>query len=610
MTRSKSSRATRAPLRYRVELANPGAHVFEVQVTVLHPAVSGQRFALPVWIPGSYLVREFARNIVEIRAFGGRDAKRTLEITKLDKNTWEVAPHKGPITLIYSVYALDASVRAAHFDTTHAFFNGTSLFLRVLGQEAQAHELEIVRPSDKKMAEWRIATTLPELAAKRYGFGTYQASNYDELVDHPIEIGNFELLTFQAAGVSHDIAITGSVPNLDGERLCTDLQRLCAEQILLFDPRTRRAPFSRYLFLASVVTDGHGGLEHRCSTALLCNRRSFPVQGTIALGDDYESLLGLVSHEYFHSWLVKRIKPAAFAPYDFDCENYTSLLWIFEGFTSYYDSLLLRRSGLLSVERYLKDLAKTISDVLRNTGRTKQSVAQSSFDAWIKYYRPDENSINSVVSYYKKGALIALALDLTIREETDSKYSLDDVMRALWQQFGRNFYPDNARGLAEDGFADVVRAATGVDVSRQVRQWAYGTGGPPLRELLDRVGVKLTLAPAGTPRRDGKSRPYLGMNTASHHGLCRVTSVHDDSPAQHAGLSAGDVLVALGGLRLPEDGPESLLERYQPGQVVDLHFFRRDELMSRRITLAATPPTYCTLTPTQPARKSRRAWIG
>jgi predicted metalloprotease with PDZ domain len=294
----------------------------------------------------------------------------------------------------------------------------------------------------RRRPTWRVATSLPELGAKRYGFGTYIAFDYDELIDHPVEMGDFALATFKAHGIQHDIVVTGRVPNLDMERLQQDLKAICETQIAFFEPKTKKAPMDRYVFLTMAVGDGYGGLEHRASTALICARADLPTTAapkTAERSEGYVTFLGLCSHEYFHTWNVKRIKPAVFAPYDLQVENYTPLLWLFEGFTSYYDDLMLVRSGIISEATYFKLLGKTVGSVLRGSGRTKQSVAESSFDAWTKYYRQDENAPNAIISYYTKGSLVGLAFDLTIRAKTGGAKSLDDVMRALWERYGRDF---------------------------------------------------------------------------------------------------------------------------------------------------------------------------
>jgi len=578
-------------LHYTIQPVDPAAHLFAVSLRVeIRKGQAGPlTFALPAWIPGSYMIREFARHIVRIEAHCEHAGeRRPVALTKRDKHTWEAAPCTGTLTLSWQVYAWDLSVRCAHLDRTHGFFNGTGVFLRLVGQEQVPHIVDIQRPDGEAYRHWRVATSLPTLRAKRFGFGTYRAADYDELVDHPVEMGTFASGSFEACGVTHDVAVTGLVPNLDMDRLCRDLRTICEAQIRFFEPRSAKAPFERYVFLVMAVGDGYGGLEHRASTALLCRRDALPARNAAAVASEpYAEFLGLASHEYFHAWNVKRIKPAAFAPYDFNQESYTALLWIFEGFTSYYDDLFLVRSGLIDEARYLKRLATTIGGVLRGPGRLLQSVAESSFDAWTKYYRQDENSPNAIVSYYAKGSLVALALDLHLRAASQGTKSLDDVMRLLWQRYGRNFYPANAGGLAEDGFPGLVAEATGVDVRREVRMWAYGTEDLPLARLLRPFGIRIEIAAEAKV-------PSLGIKLAA--GEPRLAHVYNGGPAHAAGLSAGDVLVALDGLRVTASNLEGLLARYAAGETISVHAFRRDELLLTTVQLAASAPLAISLT--------------
>jgi predicted metalloprotease with PDZ domain len=581
------------PIRYSIFPKHPAAHLFEVTVTVADPDSDGQRFMLPVWIPGSYMIREFARNIVTLRATS--EAGRKVAVTKLDKHTWQAAPVKGALTLTYEVYAWDLSVRAAHLDDTVGFFNGTSVFLAVLGHEQALCQLQLRKPDGPaagarrevergggrdgagKYEHWRVATALREArGTKRHGFGEYVAENYDELIDHPVTLGEFELAHFDAYGVPHDVAIAGKVPGLDMARLCADLRRVCEAQIALFEPRKKQAPMDRYVFMTTALTDGYGGLEHRASTALICDRGDLPVRGKPETSDGYLKYLGLCSHEYFHTWNVKRIKPAAFAAYDLSRENDTTLLWLFEGFTSYYDDLMLVRSGLMSQDAYFAALGKTIGGVMRGSGRLKQSVAESSFDAWTKYYRQDENAGNAIVSYYTKGSLVALAFDLTIRAQTGNRKSLDDVMRLLWQRFGRDFYRGRAVGIDEAEVEALVTEATGVDLGRMFDDAVHGTKDLPLAELLAPFGVSL--------EPDAGGKPSLGARLRNS-AECSVAAVHDGGAALHAGLSAGDVLVALDGLKITGSNLDGLLARYRPGDTVELHSFRRDELRFTRLKL-------------------------
>jgi len=591
---------------YAIRPADPAAHLFHVTCRVDRPDPAGQLFMLPAWIPGSYMIREFARNIVRITALAGG---RKLDLEKLDKHTWRAAPARGPVELAYEVYAWDLSVRAAHLDESHGFFNGTSVFLLPIGLEHEPCTVDILPPAGDRYDDWKVATGLtPARGTRRLGFGTYQATNYDELIDCPVEMGTFELGRFEVLGVPHEIAVTGRVPRLDMDRITADLARVCEAQIRLFEPRSKKAPFGRYTFMTMAVGDGRGGLEHRNSTALLCKRDDLPFKGMNDTTEGYRNFLGLASHEYFHSWNVKRIKPAAFVPYDLTQENYTRLLWAFEGFTSYYDDLMLCRSGLLTEQQYLDLLSKTFTTVLQRTSRLKQSIADSSFDAWIKYYRQDENAPNSVVSYYQKGSLVGLALDLTLRVETRGRISLDDVMRALWKR-ARGSGADYT-GVEEGEFAEVAEQVSGLALERRLREWTEGTRDPDFAALLAPLGIQF----AARPAVDAPHFALLGATTAPSGTDCRLVHVFDGSPAQRAGLSANDVLVALGGLRVTPSNLDSLLTRYAAGDVVECLAFRRDELMRFEVKLATRPPLKYTLTAEEKALKAaqrlRAAWLG
>lgn len=593
-------------IHYSIVPYDLASHLFAVTLTVDAPAADGQRLSLPAWIPGSYMIREFARNVVRIQA----ECKgKKVALKKLDKHTWQAASCEGKLTVQYEVYAWDLSVRAAHLDQTHGFFNGTSVFLSVHGQEHLPHVVDIRRPDDPACETWRIATSLRELKAKRYGFGTYIAADYDELIDHPVEMGTFELASFKAHGVPHELAITGRVPNLDMARLTADLKKICEAQIALFEPKTKRAPVDRYVFMTLAVGDGYGGLEHRASTALICSRGDLPVKGQPDMSDGYRTFLGLCSHEYFHTWNVKRIKPAAFAPYDLGTEAYTSLLWLFEGFTSYYDDLMLVRSGVIDESAYLKLVAKTVNSILRGSGRTKQSVAESSFDAWTKYYRQDENSPNAIVSYYAKGSLIGLALDLTIRSETGGKKSLDDIMRTLWRRYGRDFYNGNGGapgpGVTESDVMALCDEVAGFKLKRFMDLYVHGTADLPLAKLLASFGVD-----HADDRK--KKTPSLGIRTTRDGNDCKVANVYEGGSAHRAGISAGDVLLAVDGLRVSATNLDTLLSRYRPGNMVTLHAFRRDEMMLFNATLSSDDAPQTTLT-AQPkpatVARLRAAWL-
>ena len=590
---------------YAIRPASPAAHLFHVTCRVEQPDSEGQRFMLPAWIPGSYMIREFARNIVRITALSGN---RRVALKKVDKHTWRAPPAKR-IELAYEVYAWDLSVRAAHLDETHGFFNGTSVFLLPIGLEHEQCTVDILPPAGARYRNWRVATALtPARGTRRLGFGTYEAASYDELIDCPVEMGDFQLGRFSVLDTPHEIVVTGRVPKLDMTRLTADLALVCETQVKMFEPRSRKAPFDRFTFLTMALGDGYGGLEHRSSTALITKREGLPFTGMTESTEAYRNFLGLASHEYFHAWNIKRIKPAAFVPYDLSRENHTRLLWAFEGFTSYYDDLLLTRAGLLSEPQYLTGLAKTLTTVTQRSSRLKQSVADSSFDAWIKYYRQDENAPNSVVSYYQKGSLIALALDLSIRAQTKGNRSLDDVMRRLWKQW--KIAGAKYRGVDEGEVALAVEQATGLSLVHNIDEWSEGTKDPDYEALFAPFGVNC----ARRPDVDAAHFALLGVKAAAANGECKLTHVFDGAPAQAGGLSANDVLVALGGLRVTPANLDALLSRYATGDEVELVVFRRDELMRFEVKLATQPPFRFMLEvnqkSTRAAQQLRHGWLG
>ena len=579
------------PILYRLKPIDLAGHRFGVSVTIPEPKAQGQILTMPAWIPGSYLIRDFSRHVESIEAWSGR---QRIALTKINNHSWRATKCRGPLHVNLVVYAWDLSVRGAHLDESHGFFNGTSVFLMAQGLENQACQLTILPPDGK--TGWNVFTSLPRLAGKtdRRGFGTYQAKDYDTLIDHPVEMGHPKRLHFKACGSEHVMIFTGVTPNLDLDRIAQDVKKICETQIRFFEPQTARAPFldsaDHYLFMTMVTGDGYGGLEHRASTALMAARKDLPTVGQGPAPEGYQTYLGLVSHEYFHTWNVKRIKPAAFVPYDLQRENHSRLLWLFEGFTSYYDDLLLLRSGVITQQDYFKALSKQITSVLSGPGRLKQSVADSSFDAWTRYYKQDENAPNAIVSYYAKGALVALALDLTIRVRSQSRKSLDDVMRHLWNVYGRDFYQGHPKGLDEGGFARAVAQATGVDVQEEVAAWTEGTEDLPLEELFATQGIKMQWKAA-------KSHPVLDVRLKAGSEGCIIASVIEGGTAHKGGLSAHDVILAIGGLRVDNKpaGVDALLAHHQAGEIVPIHVFRRDELRCFDVTLTAPAPVECHL---------------
>jgi len=514
-------------IHYNVEAADLHAHLFRVTLTIAEPAAL-QTVSLPVWIPGSYLVREFSKNLQNLQA---KQGSRKVTITQRNKCTWDIACNEGvPLVLQYEVYAFDNSVRTAWLDSQRGFFNGTSVCLRVHGQEKLAHQLKL--PAVKGHPSWQAATGLTPVKTDKRGFGLYTAANYDELVDCPVELGHFWSGNFTACGIPHRFVVAGNLPSFDGERLLADTQRICEAEIQFWHGQGKlagkKAPHADYLFMLNAVNDGYGGLEHRNSTALICNRADLPRQTSPRTNEGYTTLLGLISHEYFHTWNVKQLRPDALASYDYTQENYTPLLWFFEGFTSYYDDILLRRAGLIDDATYIKLLGKTIVQVQQTPGRHVQSVAQASYDAWVKYYRQDENTVNATVSYYTKGALVALCLDLSLRKES---HSLDAVMRGLWKRC-------KAGPMREQDLLDELQSLTGRSWDKEIKAWVHSTLDLPLRELLAHQGIDIQAETSTMTQR-------LGLRVSEVGGSVQIKAVMRGSAAETAGLAAGDEWLGL-----------------------------------------------------------------
>ncbi len=595
-------------ISYQVNPVSPQAHLFEVTLTIERPAPDGQAFTLPAWIPGSYMIRDFARNIVTLQVSCDGEP---VKAEKLDKQTWRCDAVQGGLKVVYQVYAWDLSVRSAHLDTTHGYFNGTSLFLKVVGQERESCTVELLPPEGEAYRDWRVATTLPADGAGHLGFGCYRAANYEELVDHPVEMGSFTFVTFETAGVSHEIAITGR-HQADTDRLCRDLKAICEYQIGLFG---ELPPMERYLFQIMAVGDGYGGLEHRSSTSLICKRTDLPRVGEEEVSEGYREFLGLCGHEYFHLWNVKRIRPAVFQQADLTTEVYTRLLWAFEGITSHYDDLALLRSGRIDRQSYLDLLSRTITRVLRGSGRLKQTLEESSFDAWTKFYKQDENAPNAIVSYYAKGALVALALDLTIRRDSNGTKSLDDVMRALWRRYGREDV-----GVAERDIEALATEVAGQDLTGFFGQALRSTSDLPLEELLAGVGIELILRPARNAKDRGGAvkgeitssppKPVLGAHFTADSGGAKVTVVLDGGAAQLAGLAAGDVIMAVDGIRASAETLEAQIARVPVGYSVPVNAFRRDELMRFDLMPQPAPMDTCELRFSEGGDKAiLQAWL-
>jgi predicted metalloprotease with PDZ domain len=593
-------RSQAKPLRYRISLAEPDAHLLAVSLRIEDPDPSGELLALPAWIPGSYLIRDFVRHVVQLSATADGKA---VAADKVDLHTWRIVPGAGSklLQIDYRVYAWDLSVRGAHFDRNHAFLNGTALLLRPLGRDDAPCELVLEPPRTAPPSDWRVATTLPPASGTaRDGFGRRVASDYFALIDHPIECGRFETLEFKAGKPArkHRIAISG-LQGGDRERLRADLARLCAWHL---DFWGGAPPFREYLFLLQLTADGYGGLEHGNSTALIARRDELPAAGAGEPDEGYQRLLGLFSHEYFHAWLVKRIQPAGHQRPDLQQPAPTEMLWLFEGFTAYYDDLALVRSGLITPARYLALLAKTIAKVLTTPGRLRQSVAEAARDAWIKLYRPDENSDNATVSYYAKGSLVALALDLKLRRDSGGQTSLDDLMRMLWQRHGTT-----GAALDEAGFRACLGEIGGEPLVRFARRAVHGTADLPLQTLLAEFAVDWQEEPV----RDAST---LGIALAGKEALPKVSRVASGSAAESAGLAGGDQLLAFAGLRADKATIDDQLRHLKPGTSVTLHAFR-DGLLREFTLLIPRPYSRLKELVVAPrgstaARRLRKAWLG
>ncbi len=600
-------------IHYFIGAQNPTTHYFEVRLTCTIYQEKEQQFALPAWIPGSYKIRDFASHVLNLRA---EVSQKIVPLTKIDKHTWQAPILKigTKITLTYEIYAFERSVRHAHCDATHAFFNGSSVFLQVLTQE-NAPCLLTLLPS-KNAPNWRVATALPRVKKGgktedfgeedfgSNGFGLYRAANYTELIDCPVQMGLFEFFSFKVGKIKHEVAFSGLLADakkLDFKRMQEDMKRICTTQIDFFGG-VKSAPIENYVFLITVTQDNFGGLEHKNSTALICARDQLPYK-TGTNEDKYVEFLGLVSHEYFHTWNVKRLKPREFVNLDLARENYTQLLWFFEGFTAYYDDFLLLKAGLINAKTWLKLLEKTITNVYKNPGNKVQSLADSSFDAWIKLYCPNENSPNVTVNYYQKGALLALFLDLTLRIKSQGKSSLDALMQSLWREFGSSFYGEK-KGVCEADICKLASQLSGDKMHSFFTDFVHGVKEMPLAKSLAQMGVLLTFKQA-----DDKINVFLGIETKGESEL-KVSTVYRHSAAEKAGLAAGDVLCALNGERVVAHNFKPLLARLSAKETVEIHVFRDSQLQRFTVLLEDAQKTIAQLEITAEKNKLRQSWLG
>jgi predicted metalloprotease with PDZ domain len=478
------------------------------------------------------------------------------------------------------------------------------------GRTNEAIELTIEPPAHA--SDWRVATAMRAAVVDGSGFGRYLADDYDELIDHPFEIGKHAIVEFDAAGVWHRLVVAGRF-DADLDRVATDLTQLCTAQIDFFG---RPAPFPNYSFLGLAVGNGYGGLEHRASSSLVFRRTDLPKPGDPGVSREYQRFLGLVSHEYFHSWHIKRSKPAAFMPYRLDRRNHTRLLWVFEGITSYYQERFLLVSGLLGAEAYLRRIAEGMTRVYRAPGRHRQSLESSSFNAWDRLYKPEPNSPNQDISYYSKGALVALALDLTLRRADPPTVTLDDIVLELWRRFG-----SQGIGLPEDGFERLATELGGYGIGEFLSAAIRGTADVDLEPLFADFGLRFALRQSegtqdagGTPPKLETPRLALGAAYEASGAGLRLLAVFDGQPAQSAGLATGDIIVAVDRIQASIGTIGETLARYDAGDEVDVSFFRGDELSETRLCLERAPADTCFIEidasagPVELAR--REAWLG
>ena len=584
-------------ISFAVAMPKPYTHLLEVEMRVQIPAnlqvPNETDLVMPVWTPGSYLIREFERHVQDFAA----DANgRALDWTKVNKNTWRVKTSGArQWRATYRVYANELSVRTSELNSDHAFWNNAALLMYRDGSINAPATLRILPAPG-----WKIATGLPAVAGEP---NTFRAENFDVLYDSPVECSNFKQIDFQVRGVPHRIVIDGD-GNYDQNRMLAGVQKIVETETAMFGD----IPYHDYTFILHLRANTGGGLEHLNSTALGFRRSNFATE------EGYRNFWSLVAHEFFHLWNVKRIRPDALGPFDYTKENYTRLLWVAEGITDYYGHLMPRRAGLISEKTYLDQLAKAIQDFEHTPGREKMSAEESSFDAWIKLYRPDENSINSQISYYDKGELLGLLLDLDIRRRTHGAKSLDDVMRYLYEEFykkGRNYTPADIQKACE------LMAGASLEqfFSRYVRgrdelEFVYN-------EMLAGVGLRLQAGGFGSHQYDGPIpfKAFLGADLEDKPDGDRIVikSVRAGSPAYEQGLNANDQIVALDGARVTKETFDARIAEKKPGDTVRVTVFRFDDLRTFEIRLGGSDAPFRILPLADANDEQKRiyqAWLG
>ncbi|MBL4652835.1 MAG: M61 family metallopeptidase [Flavobacteriales bacterium] len=537
---------------YQLSMPEPHTHYFHVDIKIDELKDDSIDVKMPVWAPGSYLVREFSKNVENFNTDKGN-------FKLINKNTWRVySKGSSTITISYDVYAFEMSVRTSFLDASHSYVNGTSLFMYLDGKKNLSSTLEITLPVDWK----KITTSLERTSGKTF---TYKVPNYDILVDSPIEMGNHQEFEFEASGVKHNVALYGE-GNFNIELLKTDMAKIIEACTDVFGQN----PNKEYTFIIHNLTHGSGGLEHLSSTTLQVNRWGYES------GRKYERFLSLVAHEYFHLWNVKRIRPIALGPFDYDSENYTNLLWLCEGFTSYYDELLLKRAGYYDADKYLSKLASTISRVENQPGNKVQPVTEASFHAWIKAYRSNENSRNTTISYYPKGALLANALDLIILENTNAEKNLDDVLKLLWDEY----YKKQNRGFTDLEFQTAVEQVAGKKLGDFFQNTVAGIKTIDYTTYFGYAGCEITNT------KEGSGNVRLGVNTSDKNGRLIVTSVVRETAAYKYGLNVNDEIIAINGYRTVDNELSTLIDNYKAGDKINITISRDGIIKIISVTLA------------------------
>ncbi|WP_414544697.1 M61 family metallopeptidase [Nostoc sp. CCY0012] len=568
-------------IHYLVAMPQPETHLFEVTLQLINHSSTILDLKMPVWTPGSYLVREYAKNLQDFAAFAQDEP---LPWRKISKNHWQVnTSGVSEVTVRYRMFANELSVRTNHLDTTHGYFNGAAIFFRLPGWESLPINITVVPPHP----DWRVTTSLPQVSNQAH---TFSAADFDTLVDSPFEIGNHQSYHFEVLGKPHELAIWGQ-GNLQAQRIIADIQKVIQVEAQMFGG----LPYERYIFLLHLFAQAYGGLEHKNCCSLIYQRFGFRSQ------DKYERFVQLVAHEFFHLWNVKRIRPKGLEVFDYEQENYTPSLWFCEGTTSYYDLLIPLRAGIYDAKSYLNHLSKEITRFLTTPGRKVQPLSESSFDAWIKLYRPDTNSNNSQMSYYLKGEMVSLLLDLLIRARHGNQRSLDDVMRQMWWKFGQAEI-----GYTPEQLQEVMESVAGVDLSNFCDRYLDSTDELPFNQYLEPFGLQLLA--------EREEEPYMGIKAKTDNGREVIKSVEAGSPAQLAGIDAGDELLAIEGIRLTAHQLSDRLKDYQPNDTIQVTVFHQDELRTYSVTLTAPHPTKYQIVPVHnpdPSQKENFAgWLG